>query len=342
MTATLTPPNARPRAAAPKDPLIDGVLRGDRVQLARAITLVESNAIAHRPRARDILRAVSGHSHIARRVGISGPPGAGKSTFIEALGNHLCDLGHRVAVLAVDPSSSLSGGSILGDRTRMTTLSHRETCFIRPSPSRGTLGGVARKTRETITLCEAAGFDVVIIETVGVGQSEIAVRGMVDCLILLLLAGAGDELQGMKKGILETGDVLVINKADGTNEGPAASARAALARIIHLLPRPNSAWNIPVLAISSLTPEGPSKVWAEAERFFGLLEQSGQLHARRGEQTVAWWKDLVAQEVQMRFMADPGVARLSTRLEHDVASGRVPPSLAAEELLQRFDTLFRS
>lgn len=332
-------PVAPVRRAATVDPaaLAGGVMRGNRAMLARAITLVESNAPGHRPIAREVLRTTSVQPGQAARIGISGVPGAGKSTFIEALGNHLCDLGCRVAVLAVDPSSPLSGGSILGDKTRMETLSRRPECFIRPSPSGGALGGVTRKTRETIALCEAAGFDVVLIETVGVGQSEIAVRSMVDCFILLLLAGAGDELQGMKKGILEIADLFVVNKTDGENRARAERTCAEFKRIVPLLNSAIADWTPPVLAISSLDSDGPTQVWHEASRFLAHLRQTGQLDELRRRQSLDWWRELVEQELHARFLANPSVAEVSRRLENDILKGVVPPSLAAEELINRFD-----
>ena len=316
--------------------LADGVLRGDRAPLARAITLVESNSPLHRPAAREVLRAVASRTGHAMRIGISGVPGAGKSTFIESFGNHLCDLGHRVAVLAVDPSSSLSGGSILGDKTRMEPLSRRPECFIRPSPSGGALGGVARKTRETISLCEAAGYDVVLIETVGVGQSEITVRSMVDCIILLLIAGAGDELQGMKKGILEIADIFVVNKADGGNRARAEATRAEFARIVPLLNSQATGWRPPVLSISAIEHRGISDLWDVTSRFFEHLREDGRLDALRRAQTLHWWRELVEQELHHRFVSNPAIAEFSRRLENEVLSGRTPPSLAAEELLDRF------
>ena len=322
--------------AADAAALAEGVLRGDRAMLARAITLIESNAPAHRPPAREVLRAVSEKTGNAIRIGISGVPGAGKSTFIESLGNHLCDHGCRVAVLAVDPSSSLSGGSILGDKTRMETLSRRPECFIRPSPSSGNLGGVARKTRETIALCEAAGYDVILIETVGVGQSEITVRSMVDCLILLLIAGAGDELQGMKKGILEIADIFVVNKADGENRPRAEATRAEFERIIPLLSGAVAGWKPPVFAISSIEHRGTSDVWDATSRLHRHLRTTGQLEELRRKQTLDWWRELVEQELHARFLTSPGVAEHSRRLEHDILEGLIPPSLAAEELLDRF------
>lgn len=316
------------------DDLVTGIFGGDRAILSRAITLIESNAPAHRPMAREVLHRIGERPGFSQRVGISGVPGAGKSTFIEALGNHLCDSGHRVAVLAVDPSSSLTGGSILGDKTRMETLSRREDCFIRPSPSGGALGGVARKTRETIAVCEAAGFDVVLIETVGVGQSEIAVRAMVDCFLLLLIAGAGDDLQGMKKGIFEIADILLINKADGENRIRAEATRLNFERVIHFLCPATVGWEPPALTVSAISRTGISETWAEVESYFSHIRSDGQFGARRREQSLAWWRTLVEQELRIRFLDDPAVAALSKQLESDILSGILAPSLAAEEILK--------
>jgi len=314
--------------------LVAGIFSGDRSLVSRAITLVESNAPAHRPMAREILRRIGERPGFAHRVGISGVPGAGKSTFIEALGNHLCDAGRKVAVLAVDPSSSLTRGSILGDKTRMETLSRREECFIRPSPSGGALGGVTRKTRETIAVCEAAGYDVVLIETVGVGQSEIAVRAMVDCFLLLLIAGAGDELQGMKKGIFEIADILLVNKADGENRIRAEATRLEFERVMHYLSPATEGWKPPVLAASSVTRTGIPDVWRAVEKYFAHVEADGYFDHRRREQAITWWQSLVEQELRARFLSDPKIAALSTRLEGEILAGHLAPSLAAEELLE--------
>jgi len=315
------------------DELVEGIYGGDRSLLSRAITLVESNAPTHRPLAREVLHRLGARPGFARRVGISGVPGAGKSTFIEAMGNYLCDAGHKVAVLAVDPSSSLTHGSILGDKTRMETLSRRQECFIRPSPSSGALGGVARKTRETIAVCEAAGFDTILIETVGVGQSEIAVRAMVDCFLLVLIAGAGDELQGMKKGIFEIADVLLVNKADGENFIRAEATRQEFERVMHYLSPATEGWTPPVRTVSSMTRAGIPEAWDAVEKYFAHVQSDGMFDARRREQAISWWHSLVEQELRARFLADSRVAALSGRLEADILSGRMAPSLAAEELL---------
>ncbi len=337
--AGISPPERIAQAGAPRhapgvDELVAGIFSGERSLVARAITLVESNAPAHRPLAREILCRIGERPGFAHRVGISGVPGAGKSTFIEAMGNHLCDAGRRVAVLAVDPSSSLTHGSILGDKTRMETLSRREDCFIRPSPSGGALGGVTRKTRETIAVCEAAGFDVVLIETVGVGQSEIAVRAMVDCFLLLLIAGAGDELQGMKKGIFEIADILLVNKADGENRIRAEATRLEFERVMQYLSPATEGWKPPVLAASSLARTGIPETWRAIEKYFAHVEADGRFDLRRREQAIAWWQSLVEQELRARFLSDPKVAGLSARLEREILAGRLAPSLAAEELLQ--------
>lgn len=315
------------------DELVAGIFAGDRAMISQAITLVESNAAAHRPKAREILRRIGERPGFSERVGISGVPGAGKSTFIEAMGNFLCDAGHRVAVLAVDPSSSLTRGSILGDKTRMETLSRREECFIRPSPSGGALGGVARKTRETIAVCEAAGFDIVLIETVGVGQSEIAVRAMVDCFLLLLIAGAGDELQGMKKGIFEIADILLVNKADGENRVRAEATRGEFERVMNYLSPATEGWVPPVRAVSSMTRAGIPEAWGEVELYFAHVRADGQFDRRRREQAISWWESLVEQELRSRFLAEPRVAALAKKLKAAVLQGALAPSLAAEELL---------
>lgn len=315
--------------------LAAGVLKGQRGDLARAITLVESNAPVHRPLAREILTLISRKDQPspAQRIGISGVPGAGKSTFIEAFGNFLCDRGHHLAVLTVDPSSTISGGSILGDKTRMELLSRREECFIRPSPSSGVLGGVTRKTRETILLCEAAGYDTILVETVGVGQSEIDVRSMVDVFVLLMIAGAGDDLQGMKKGILEIADILAVNKADGANEIRALSTRAELERAVAFLSPCTEGWTPPVLAISAQTGKGMQEINDALVSFHRHVRTNGQYAMRRKLQAISWWRALVEQELRTRFFADPDVSSKAELLEARISVGTMTPSLAAEELL---------
>ena len=339
MPGVQPPPRKPPRVPRARrspgvDELVAGVFAGERAMVSLAITLEESNAPAHRPLAREILRRIGERPGFSRRVGISGVPGAGKSTFIEALGNHLCDAGRRVAVLAVDPSSSLTRGSILGDKTRMETLSRRDECFIRPSPSGGALGGVTRKTRETIAVCEAACFDVVLIETVGVGQSEIAVRSMVDCFLLLLIAGAGDELQGMKKGIFEIADILLVNKADGENKIRAEATRLEFERVMQFLSPATEGWKPPVLAASSATRAGIADAWSAVENYFAHVGADGGFDLRRREQAIAWWQSLVEQELRVRFLSAPNISALSSRLEREILAGHLAPSLAAEELLE--------
>lgn len=322
---------------------VDGVRGGDRAILARAITLVESERRAHAELAHEVLEALLPQTGGAYRVGISGVPGAGKSTFIDALGTMLTDQGHRVAVLAVDPTSSISGGSILGDKTRMSALSHDPNAFIRPSPTSGTLGGVARKTRESILLCEAAGFDVVLVETVGVGQSETIVAGMVDYFLVLLIAGAGDELQGIKRGILEVADMLAINKADGDNRRRAIRAQASYQSALRLM-RGGSV--PPVVTCSALEKTGLGELWALVVESQRDLEASGELVRKRQRQQVQWMWDMVEDGLRRALRGDPDLAALTAELEDAVAHARATPSAAAWRVLQRFaeraaDTLKR-
>jgi LAO/AO transport system kinase len=305
------------------------VRSGDRRALARAITLVESTRADHRDEAVALLDALLPATGGAARVGISGAPGAGKSTFIEALGLHLVDRGARVAVLAVDPSSTRTGGSILGDKTRMERLSRSPAAFIRPSPSGGTLGGVARRTREAMLVCDAAGFDVVLVETVGVGQSEVAVAGMVDVFLLLLAPAAGDELQGVKRGIVELADVVVVNKADGDLAPAAAQTASAYANALHLV-RPSE---VPVLTCSALEGTGIDAVWEAVARRIDADRASSELARRRAEQALRWmWGDVTETLVE-RLRADPGLRAELARLEGDVAAGRISPAAAAQRVL---------
>jgi LAO/AO transport system kinase len=313
---------------------VEGVLRGDRAVLARAITLIESEAADDGEDAAAVLEAVLPHAGGAHRVGITGVPGVGKSTFIDALGMHLVrDRQERVAVLSVDPSSPLSGGSILGDKTRMERLSLEAAAYIRPSPSRGVLGGVARRTRETILLCEAAGFSTILVETVGVGQSETAVRSMTDCFLLLMLPGAGDELQGIKRGIIEMVDVLAINKADGEMRARAERARVEYRAALHLFPAPADGWMPPVLTCSAISGEGIVELWDVVLAHRTHLAQSGHLARRRGEQALTWLHDLVAAGLEAAFRADPRVADRLPALEAAVVEGEMTASAAARALL---------
>jgi len=312
---------------------VDGVCGGDRAILARAITLIESEQPAHAALAQRVLEALLPKTGGAHRVGISGVPGAGKSTFIDALGTMLTGRGHRVAVLAVDPSSSISGGSILGDKTRMSTLSVDPNAFIRPSPTSGTLGGVARKTRETILLCEAANFDVVLVETVGVGQSETIVAGMVDYFLVLLIAGAGDELQGIKRGILEVADMLAINKADGDNRPRAMRARASYQSALRLM---RAAGVPPVVTCSAIEKTGLDELWALVVKSRRELEASGDFQRKRQAQQVRWMWDMVEDGLHRALRSDPELAMLIHQLEDAVGNGSATPGAAALRILRRF------
>jgi LAO/AO transport system kinase len=278
------------------------------------------------------------HTGKAVRVGITGVPGVGKSTFIDNFGTMLTGAGHRVAVLAVDPSSSRTGGSILGDKTRMARLATDPAAFVRPSPSSGTLGGVARATRESMVIMEAAGYDVVLVETVGVGQSEIAVASMVDTFVLLGLARTGDQLQGIKKGVLELADVIAVNKADGPHEKDARAAARELASALRLLQDPNAAWRTPVLTCSALENVGLDEVWARIERHRATLESTGELDRRRRDQQVGWTWNLVHDQLLTRLHADPRVRAIAPGLEQQVRDGSIPATTAAEEILDAFGT----
>jgi len=312
--------------------LVDGVLAGQRRALAKTITLVESTRVDHQQRAQKVLAALLPHTGRAIRLGISGVPGAGKSTFIEALGVWLIDQGYRLAVLAVDPSSSVSGGSILGDKTRMELLCQREQAFIRPSPSAGSLGGVAEKTREAMLACEAAGYDVILVETVGVGQSETTVAGMVDMFVLLQLPNAGDDLQAIKKGIVEIADLVAINKFD-IDPRAGAIARAQWKQALHML-RPNSPnWQPPVIGVSALKKEGIVEFWAEIERFRKVMTQSGELEAKRKKQALNWMWSLIESGLHYLFRSHPAVHAALPELTHDVAEGATTPGAAAKRLL---------
>ena len=315
---------------------VDGVVGGDRAVLARALTLVESNAPAHQELAQAVLTELLPRRGQAVRLGITGVPGAGKSTLIEALGSWLTEREHRVAVTAIDPSSSLTGGSILGDKTRMEKLAADERAFIRPSPSGGTLGGVARKTRETIVLFEAAGYDVIIVETVGVGQSEAQVRSMVDFFLLVLLAGAGDELQGFKRGVIELADAIVINKADGDGTAAAELCRAGFAGVLPYLRPATEGWQTRAHTCSALTGAGLPGLWDVVEAFGRLAAASGAWQQRRGEQERAWVRELVREGLEERFRAHAGVAAQLVALEADVVAGRLPATAAARRLLDLF------
>ncbi len=321
------------RAAVDLDAYERGVRSGDRTALGRAITLVESTRPDHQELAQELLVRLLPSSGTAHRVGITGVPGVGKSTFIDELGTRLTAAGRRVAVLAVDPSSSRSGGSILGDKTRMSRLSTNPGAFIRPSPTSGALGGVARATREAIVVLEAAGHDVVLVETVGVGQSETTVANMVDTFLVLMLARTGDSLQGIKKGVLELADVLAVNKADGDHVADAELAAQELAGALHLIHPPESPWVPPVLTCSGETGRGLDDVWAAVERHRAVQESSGELEARRGRQRVEWMWAMVRERVLASFTDRPDVRERAGRLEAELRAGTTTATLAARELL---------
>ncbi|CCQ73375.1 methylmalonyl Co-A mutase-associated GTPase MeaB [Magnetospira sp. QH-2] len=330
------PAPARPRRRPSVADLAAGLAAGDRASLARAITLIESTNPKHRADAHGLLQQAMPHSGKAHRIGVTGVPGVGKSTTIEAFGCYLTGLGHRVAVLAVDPSSSRSGGSILGDKTRMEKLGADPNAFIRPSPSAGTLGGVARATRETMLLCEAAGYDVILVETVGVGQSETVVAEMVDVFLVLMLPGAGDELQGIKKGILELADVIAVNKADGDNVQRAESAAQSYRGALHIMTPTESKWQPQVLCMSGATGAGLDKLWETLRAHHDTLHQSGELAEKRRHQRSRWMWSMVDDRLREELRGHPRVQSLMTDLEKAVYDGDLNPSAASERIIGAF------
>jgi LAO/AO transport system kinase len=330
------PPAGPKRRELAESDYVSGVLAGDRAILGRAISLVESNARAHYDLAQRVLTQLLPHTGKALRVGISGVPGVGKSTFIEALGTFLTGRGQRVAVLAVDPSSERTRGSILGDKTRMVKLSQDPLAFIRPSPSSGSLGGVGRKTRETMLLCEAAGFDTVLVETVGVGQSETMVADMVDFYLVLMLAGAGDELQGIKRGILELADLIAVNKADGSNEKSAERARREYASALELMHSRTDGWKVPAVKVSSLTGSGLEALWSHVERHRAQTEASGAFDRLRKDQLLRWMWQMVESELFDTLKNHPQVRAQVPELQRQVHDGELTATLAAQRILAAF------
>lgn len=316
--------------------LAEAVFAGDRRALARAVTLVESSRKDHQILAVKLLEHLSPFSGTSIRLGISGAPGVGKSTFIEAFGNHLIALGHRVAVLSVDPTSALSGGSILGDKTRMPALAREAKAFIRPSPAGNTLGGVARHTRESIIVCEAGGFDVVIVETVGVGQSEVAVADMTDMFLLMLLPDSGDELQGIKRGIVELADLVLVNKADGELQAHAERTAAEYANALRLLRPRSHNWQVPVRTCSALTGVGVAEAWTLVEQYRHALGESGELAERRAAQARSWLWDSVSADLIDALKSDAGVKKRLPEIEQLVADGTLTPAAAARTLVELF------
>ncbi len=317
-------------------PLADGVLEGNRRALAQAITLIESTRRDHLAAASALLKRLTPYSGKSIRLGISGAPGVGKSTFVEALGNHVIDAGHRVAVLTVDPSSAISGGSILGDKTRMELLSRRREAYIRPSPSGNTLGGVTRRSREALILCEAAGFDVIIVETVGVGQSETKVADMTDMFMLLLMPGGGDELQGIKRGIMELADLILINKADDGLRALAGRTAAEYRNALRLLHPRSADWKVEVRTCSARDDVGISEAWETVLHHRDVLEASGQFTARRAAQARAWMWSEVNDSLITVLQSDPEVYKQIPALEAAASEGRIPPTIAAKRLLEIF------
>jgi LAO/AO transport system kinase len=315
--------------------MAERVRAGERAVLARAITLVESTKPEHQSEAQSLLQELLPATGGALRLGITGVPGVGKSTTIDQLGMNLVDAGHKVAVLAVDPTSRRTGGSILGDKTRMNRLAQTPNAFIRPSPTSGTLGGVTRKTRETMALCEAAGFDVIIVETVGVGQSEVTVRSMVDCFLLLAITGAGDELQGLKRGIMELADAVLINKADGENLPRAEATKRQYELALHYLQPATDEWKTAALTCSAIHGTGIGEVWTMIDEFRRTTTASGAFDTRRRNQTLEWMNALLEEALRARFLGDPAVVARRAQLEAEVLAGRLTAAAAVEALLSR-------
>lgn len=316
--------------------LIDGILRRNISSLSRAITLIESTNDSHLTKANEVINACLPYANKSIRIGITGVPGVGKSTFIEAFGKHLTGLGKKVAVLAIDPSSAINKGSILGDKTRMEELVKDQNAYIRPSASGDTLGGVARKTRETITLCEAAGFDIIIIETVGVGQSETAVHSMTDFFLLLKISGAGDELQGIKRGIMEMADAVIINKADGDNLKKANLAKTEFNRALHLFPAKQSRWIPKVSTCSSITYEGIPEAWEMIMQFLEITQKNNYFHENRAAQNQYWLLETINEQLQLHFYKDAEIQKLLEVNKKAVQNGKISPFAAAQLLLQKY------
>jgi LAO/AO transport system kinase len=321
------------------DDYVNGILSGDIVVLSQAITLIESSRDDHRKIAQKVIEKCAPHSIKSKRIGITGVPGAGKSTFIEAFGELITSKNNKLAVLAIDPSSEKSMGSILGDKTRMEKLANDPNAFIRPSPSAGSLGGVARKTRETIVLCEAAGFNYIFIETVGVGQSETAVHSMSDFFLLLMLSGAGDDLQGIKRGIMEMSDLIAITKADGSNIEKASLARALYSNALHLFPPPESQWKPTALTTSAVTKEGLKEVLEKIEEYFNLTESNGYFEHRRREQALYWMNETINEELKNKFYSNTLIQNKIAIIKESVLNGEIGPFAAATELINLYNTL---
>ncbi|ARV14096.1 methylmalonyl Co-A mutase-associated GTPase MeaB [Polaribacter sp. SA4-12] len=332
--------NYKRKRRLPVQDYIDGILRGDRVILSRAITIIESNLEGDKILAKEIVQQILPSSGKSIRIGITGVPGVGKSTFIEVFGLHLVKEGHKVAILSIDPSSQRSRGSILGDKTRMEQLAILQEAYIRPSASGDTLGGVSNKTGETMLLCEAAGYDVILIETVGVGQSETAVHGMTDFFLLLMLSGAGDELQGIKKGIMEMADMVVINKADGDNVRMSKMARLQYQNALHIFPQSESGWSPVVSTASALKNTGISNVWDEILKFKELIEENGYFLKNRNHQQIKWMYNNINEELKQLFYGSKDIKSQLNELEEDIVSAKISPVKAAQKILEDFKKSF--
>lgn len=318
------------------DDYVDGIKSGDRTILSQAITLIESTKQSHRDLAQDIIEQCLPDTGNSIRIGITGVPGVGKSTFIESLGNHIIEQGNKLAVLAIDPSSTRTKGSILGDKTRMETLANNDNAFIRPSPTAGSLGGVARKTRETIYLCEAAGYDTIFIETVGVGQSETAVHSMVDFFLLLMLAGAGDELQGIKRGIMEMADTIAINKIDEASEKSVQQAVREYKNALHLYPEMKSGWSPKVTTCSGLTKEGIPEIWDLVQDYITKTKENGYFEDKRNRQAKHWMYDTITNQLTDHFYDNPAVKKQQQKIEQQVLDGELSSFKAAQHLLELY------
>ncbi len=328
--------NYKPKGRLTAKAYIDGILKGDRVILSRAITIVESNLESDKVLAKEIIQAILPYSGNSIRIGITGVPGVGKSTFIEAFGKYLIGQGHKVGILSIDPSSQRSKGSILGDKTRMEELANLEDAYIRPSATGDTLGGVANKTGESMLLCEAAGYDVILIETVGVGQSETAVHGMTDFFLLLMLSGAGDELQGIKKGIMEMADMVVINKADGDNIKKSEIAKRQYQNALHIFPLSESGWSPVVSTASAIKNIGIDTVWEQITKYKKLVDENGYFLKNRNHQQIKWMYNNINEGLKQLFYGSKNIADQLAELEKDIVSAKISPVKAAQHILREF------